>query len=143
MFFLLGWAVRTLNFRRYDSRALLLLAALVTGGCASSSLATLPRQPVDLNGQWVLDPAASDDARRLISEATPAPVAPPPANAPADPYAFGTPQSDNSQNRRGGRGGSQNGASESPFCRPMTRARASDPPTALSSSTSSLCRPTI
>lgn len=51
----------------------LALALAGVGGCGTTRLAAAPATPTDLSGHWVLDAAASDDARRIIAAALPKP----------------------------------------------------------------------
>ena len=59
------------------------LALGLLAGCMSTSLNGEPRSRAsDPSGRWLLDPAASDDALKIIGAATPVPRAPPPVMSP-------------------------------------------------------------
>ncbi len=77
------------------------LLSLAGVGCASHSFERLPRQAVDLGGQWVYVASASDDAAAIITAALPKPRrAPPP-----DRDTSGYPPMDSGTGQQGGRGG--------------------------------------
>lgn len=50
-----------------------MLCVMGIAGCVASHLAPQPSPATDIAGRWVLDPAASDDARALITKALPVP----------------------------------------------------------------------
>lgn len=51
----------------------LLASGLLVAGCGTARFAAGPQPSVDLSGIWVLDPAASDDAAKMIAAITPKP----------------------------------------------------------------------
>lgn len=91
--------------RRYRGHGLIIAALGVTliSGCVASHLDPVPAPATDLSGQWVLDPAASDDATAMITKALPVPRKPRPGEY-ADPGAL-APTSDGGRSGGGRRGG--------------------------------------
>ena len=51
----------------------LIASGLLLAGCGTPRFAAAPQPVVDLSGQWLLDPAASDDAAKMIVAITPKP----------------------------------------------------------------------
>jgi hypothetical protein len=51
----------------------LIASGLLLAGCGTPRFERAPQPVVDLSGQWVLEPAASDDAAKMIAEITPKP----------------------------------------------------------------------
>jgi hypothetical protein len=49
----------------------MIASGLLLTGCGTPRFASTPQPAVDLTGNWVLDPAASDDAAKMIAAATP------------------------------------------------------------------------
>jgi hypothetical protein len=80
--------------------------ALAGAGCGAPHLAREPRPAVDIGGHWVLDPAASDDAARIVDAALPKKT-----KRPADDMPPPDMTGDNQQNRTGGHRGGRGGAS--------------------------------
>ena len=95
---------------RIVSCASALCVALATSGCFHESLGAASSAPVNLSGQWVLDTAASDDALKLIREATPPPPKPQSLpNGGVDPCALVAPGSGGTGGGGGGSGRGRRG----------------------------------
>ncbi|MCX7058629.1 MAG: hypothetical protein NTZ79_16000 [Proteobacteria bacterium] len=84
-------------------------ATLLMAGCGTPRLASAPLPAADLSGQWVLDPAASDDALRLITAALPLPKIRRPREDDVDGALLPSARDDG--NGRTGRGGGRRGGS--------------------------------
>lgn len=94
-----------------------LAAVLATSGCFHESLGAASAAQVDLSGQWILDATASDDALKLIKDATPPPPKPqPPPSGGADPCALVAPGGGSGGGGSGGsgRGRRSGGSQQSP-----------------------------
>ena len=116
-------------FVRGASCAAVLAVALSVSGCFHESLGAGAPGQVNLSGQWVLDPAASDDALKLIRDATPPPPKPQALpNGGADPCALVSPGSG------GGNGGGSSGRGRRGAGAPQSQPACPD--SALSSSDS-------
>jgi hypothetical protein len=89
------------------------LAALLLAGCGTQRLASTPLPGADLSGQWVLDPAASDDAARLIAAALPQPKIRRPREEDADGGRLPPAPSDGDGRAGRGGGGRRGGGSSS------------------------------
>lgn len=99
----------------------LIASGLVLAGCGTPRFATAPQPAVDLSGHWALDPAASDDAAKMIAAITPKPRPRPPQERPvagssATPAGSGRDGSGAGGHggRQGGRGDDQSGAGAAP-----------------------------
>ena len=86
----------------------LLASGLLLAGCGTPRLLGTPQPAADLSGHWILDPAASDDAAKLIAAILPKPKPRPPPDQQPVPL----PQQQQGQGRGpgGGRGGQRNQA---------------------------------
>jgi len=78
---------------------LLIASGLLLGGCGTPRYASAPQPATDLSGHWVLDPAQSDDAARMIAAITPQPH---PPSARDRQAATAPPPSGGSQGPQGG-----------------------------------------
>lgn len=90
--------------------AALIVSGLLLAGCGTPRFASTPQAVVDLSGHWVLDPAASDDAAKMIAAITPKPRPRPPTErqAAVPPTTTGGSSRDGSgQGSRGGHHGSR------------------------------------
>ena len=109
--------------------ATMVLALGLLAGCMSTSLNGEPRSRAsDPSGRWLLDPAASDDALKIISAATPVPRAlppPPVTSPPSGPNDEGGSRGQRGQRGPSGQGGSSNAArafdDNAPRLRPSER----------------------
>jgi hypothetical protein len=92
---------------RHTVGALIATGSLLAG-CGTPHFASAPQPAVDLSGHWVLDPAASDDAAKMIAAITPPPrPRPPPEHDAAAPSATtsGSGRGGSGQGGQGGQGG--------------------------------------
>jgi hypothetical protein len=94
------------------SLGLLIASGLLVTGCGTGPLARAPRPAVDLTGHWLLEPAASDDAAKMIAAIVPKPRPQPAQN----PQSAALPQGPDGSGRGGSggnRGGQRRGRSDS------------------------------
>ncbi len=92
----------------------LLASALLLTGCGTPRLLGTPQPAADLSGHWILDPAASDDAAKMIAANLPKPRPRPPQDQQSGQLPPQQQQGQGGNGRGGGRGGQRNQQSSNP-----------------------------
>ena len=103
---------RSAEAPRQRPLGLLIASALLLAACSPTRFAREPQPAADLSGQWILDPAASDDAAKMVAAITPKPrpwTARDRQAAAAAAQGAGGQGGQGGQSGQGGRGGRRGG----------------------------------